>query len=98
FVAVLLTLTVAAPAAASSGVDHARIYDRSLGASLSVGVQPTGDPANDYRTNDGYSDRLFEMAQTTQPNLTLVKLGCPGEGSRTMIQGGICAYPPGSGR
>jgi len=94
--AVLLTLAVAAPASASSGYDHARIYDLSLGDSLSVGVQPTGDPANDYRTNDGYADRLFELARQSQPNLTLVKLGCPGESSRTMIEGGICAYPHGS--
>ena len=95
-VAVLLTLVVAAPAAASSGYDHARIYDLSLGDSLSVGVQPTGDPANDYRTNDGYADRLYELARTTQPKLALVKLGCPGESTRTMIAGGICAYDHGS--
>jgi lysophospholipase L1-like esterase len=95
-VAVLLTLAVAAPASASSGYDHARIYDVSLGDSLSVGVQPTGDPANDYRTNDGYSERLFELARASQPKLTLVKLGCPGESSRTMIEGGICTYDHGS--
>jgi hypothetical protein len=28
--------------------------------------------------------------------LRLVKLGCPGETTRTMINGGICRYPSGS--
>jgi lysophospholipase L1-like esterase len=94
--AVLLAVVTAAPVAAATDFDHARIYDLSLGDSLAAGVQPTGDPANLYRTPDGYADRLFELARADQPKLTLVKLGCPGESTRTMIEGGICTYPHGS--
>jgi lysophospholipase L1-like esterase len=93
------TLAVAQPAAAigpgSSG-DHAPLYYLSLGDSLAAGVQPTGDPANLYRTDEGYADQLYAMAREWYPNLRLVKLGCPGETTATMIDGGICAYAHGS--
>ncbi len=93
------TLAVAQPAAAigpgSSG-DNAPLYYLSLGDSLAAGVQPIGDPANLYRTDEGYADQLYAMAREWYPNLKLVKLGCPGETTATMIDGGICAYPHGS--
>jgi len=94
--AVLLAVVTAAPVAAATDVDHARIYDLSLGDSLAAGVQPIGDPALDYRTSDGYADRLFELARADHPKLTLVKLGCPGESTRTMVDGGLCTYDHGS--
>jgi lysophospholipase L1-like esterase len=94
--AIILTLAVAVPVSAGQGFDHARIYYLSLGDSLAAGVQPIGDAANAYRTNDGYPDRLFELARAVQPKLALVKLGCPGETTRTMIEGGICSYAHGS--
>jgi lysophospholipase L1-like esterase len=97
--ALVSTLAFAQPAAAigpgSSG-DHAPLYYLSLGDSLAAGVQPTGDPANLYRTDEGYADQLYAMAREWYPNLRLVKLGCPGETTATMIDGGICAYPHGS--
>ena len=97
--AIVLSLAVAQPAAAigpgQSG-DHAPLYSRSLGDSLAAGVQPIGDPANLYRTDQGYADQLFAMAREWHPNLELVKLGCPGETTGTMIDGGICAYDHGS--
>jgi lysophospholipase L1-like esterase len=97
--AIVLSLAVAQPAAAigpgQSG-DHAPLYYLSLGDSLAAGVQPIGDPANLYRTDQGYADQLFAMAREWHPNLELVKLGCPGETTGTMIDGGICAYDHGS--
>jgi len=97
--ALVSALAVAQPAAAigpgSSG-DHAPLYYLSLGDSLAAGVQPIGDPANVYRTDEGYADQLYAMAREWYPNLRLVKLGCPGETTATMIDGGICAYPHGS--
>ena len=97
--ALVLSLAVAQPAAAigpgRSG-DHAPLYYLSLGDSLAAGVQPIGDPANLYRTDQGYADQLFAMAREWYPNLRLVKLGCPGETTGTMIDGGICAYDHGS--
>jgi lysophospholipase L1-like esterase len=97
--AVALSLAMAQPVAAigpgSSG-EHAPLYYLSLGDSLAAGVQPTGDAADMFRTDEGYADQLFEMAKAWYPNLKLVKLGCPGETTATMIAGGICEYANGS--
>ncbi len=97
--AIALSLAIAQPAAAigpgSSG-DHAPLYYLSLGDSLAAGVQPSGDPADAYRTNEGYADQLYAIARAWYPNLRHVKLGCPGETTQTMIDGGICAYDHGS--
>src|SRR5262249_38307752 len=47
-------------------------------------------------TNQGYADDLFAAAHARFPSLRLVKLGCPGESTGTMIHSGICSYPHGS--
>ncbi|MCI0583406.1 MAG: SGNH/GDSL hydrolase family protein [Chloroflexi bacterium] len=93
----LLFATAGAVAASqgSSG-DHAKLYYVSVGDSLAAGVQPIGDPADLYRTDEGYAEQLLEMARVESPKLALVKLGCPGETTTTMIEGGICEYPHGS--
>jgi lysophospholipase L1-like esterase len=39
---------------------------------------------------------LYAALLPVRPGLRLVKLGCPGETSGTMIDGGICRYPGGS--
>jgi len=83
-------------AASGSSDDHAKRYYVSVGDSLAAGVQPTGDPADLYRTEEGYAEQLLARAQATLPKLSLVKLGCPGETTATMIHGGICSYPHGS--
>ncbi len=97
--AIALSLAIAQPAAAvgpgSSG-DHAPVYYLSLGDSLAAGQQPIGDPTDMYRTGQGYADQLYAIAKSWYPNLQLVKLGCSGETTRTMIDGGICAYDHGS--
>lgn len=67
----------------------------SLGDSLSQGVQP--DLAGrDVATRRGYPDRLAAELRRHLPHLKLVKLGCSGETTATMIHGGICRYPAGS--
>jgi lysophospholipase L1-like esterase len=70
-------------------------YYLSLGDSLSRGVQPalTGQ---DVATSRGYPDRLAARLRGELPHLRLVKLGCSGETTATMIHGGICPYPAGS--
>ena len=83
-------------AAGGSSGDHAKPYYLSLGDSLAAGVQPIGDPANLYRTTDGYAEQLLGIARAGSPKLSLVKLGCPGETTATMIAGGICTYAHGS--
>jgi lysophospholipase L1-like esterase len=70
-------------------------YYLALGDSLSQGVQP--DPAGaSVETRDGYPDQVYAALRSSHPTLKLVKLGCPGETTSTMIDGGICHYPGGS--
>ncbi len=70
-------------------------YYLALGDSLAVGVQP--DPGGASRPTDhGYPDQLYAILHRRSPGLRLVKLGCSGETSWTMIRGGICRYPAGS--
>lgn len=94
--AVCLILGVAGPVAAGRSGDVATHYYLSLGDSLAAGQQPIGDPNDLYRTSDGYADQLYAMARDHYPKLQHVKLGCPGETTVTMVEGGICAYENGS--
>ena len=70
-------------------------YYLSLGDSLAQGVQPNSS-GTDVETNQGYPNQLFAALRTANPTLKLVKLGCPGETTGTMINGGICTYSTGS--
>ena len=94
--ALLLTTAGAALAAPGASEKHAKLYYVSVGDSLAAGVQPIGDPADLYRTDEGYPEQLLEIARESSPKLALVKLGCPGETTTTLIGGGICSYPHGS--
>jgi hypothetical protein len=47
-------------------------------------------------TQQGYPDQVYAALRRGHPGLRLVKLGCPGETTSTMINGGICRYPSGS--
>ena len=47
-------------------------------------------------TQHGYADQLYAVLHRHQPGLRLVKLGCSGETTATMIHGGICSYRGGS--
>ena len=96
--AILLTLGSVGSAAAAGGssADKAKIYYLSVGDSLAAGVQPIGNPDDLFRTNHGYAEQLLETARARYPKLSLEKLGCPGETTTTMIQGGICTYDEGS--
>jgi lysophospholipase L1-like esterase len=70
-------------------------YYLALGDSLSQGVQPDA-AGTSVETGQGYADQLYAMLRPAQPALNLVKLGCPGETTATMIHGGICRYRGGS--
>jgi lysophospholipase L1-like esterase len=68
-------------------------YYVALGDSLSRGYMPgPGD------TNQGYADDLYARLKLKDPSLQLVKLGCSGETTTTMIEGGKCTdrYPVGT--
>jgi lysophospholipase L1-like esterase len=77
-----------------SAATEARYY-LSIGDSLAVGVQPAAVGGREP-TADGFADRLADTLQQHVPNLRLVKLGCDGETTTTMLDGGCCPYPHGS--
>jgi lysophospholipase L1-like esterase len=84
--------------AASPGPDRAEApatYYLALGDSLSQGVQPNAAGVS-VKTGQGYPDQVYAALRPRHPGLQLVKLGCPGETTSTMINGGICHYPGGS--
>jgi lysophospholipase L1-like esterase len=66
-------------------------YYLSLGDSIAAGQQPVG---NFHR---GYADQLVRL-ERRGPNLKLrlVKLGCSGESTATMVAFSRCEYPEGS--
>jgi lysophospholipase L1-like esterase len=105
-IALTVAVTVAAAVTACSGPgpatptrSHAEpvpaTYYLALGDSLSQGVQPDAAGAS-VPTEQGYANQLYAMLHRSQPALQLVKLGCTGETTATMIHGGICRYRGGS--
>lgn len=93
---VVATLTAVAAATlvpfSSSNAETPHYYV-SLGDSLSQGYQAgIGD------TDQGYADLLYARLKAKDPSLQLVKLGCSGETTTTMINGGRCLdrYPVGT--
>ncbi len=87
-VLVILLVTALANAAPATP------YYLALGDSLAIGVQPSA--TGDVATNQGYADDLFAVFRTRVRGLSLAKLGCSGETTTSMIQGGICTYAEGS--
>jgi lysophospholipase L1-like esterase len=83
------------PALAAHRTAPPASYYLSLGDSLAQGVQPNAKGI-DVETKQGYADQLYTALRLGNPTLKLVKLGCPGETTVTMIKGGICKYPAGS--
>jgi len=67
----------------------------ALGNSLSVGFQPDAQGVG-HVTDEGYADQLHQALLPNFPGLQLVKFGCPGETTVTMLEGGICDYDKGS--
>jgi lysophospholipase L1-like esterase len=89
---VVTALVALATSAVVAPIAHADAthYYVALGDSLSRGYMPgLGD------TDQGYVDDLYATLHATDPSLQLVKLGCSGETTGTMINGGKCTdrYP-----
>jgi lysophospholipase L1-like esterase len=85
-----LACTATSPAARHASVSTS--YYLSLGDSLSVGVQPDA-AGKSLPTGQGYASQFYAALRVGDPGLRLVKLGCSGETTHTMIDGGICSYP-----
>ena len=102
--AAVLAVAAAAAATAFAGCSaparHAKpaapaAYYLALGDSLSQGVQP--DPAGaSVETPHGYPELVYARLRRSHPGLRLVRLGCPGETTTTMMRGGPCRYRAGS--
>jgi lysophospholipase L1-like esterase len=75
-------------------------YYVSVGNSLAQGFQPIGGPHTNSAAagyNQGYADQLFKLARNGGgEHLRLVKLGCGGESTATMIANSLCPYDTGS--
>jgi lysophospholipase L1-like esterase len=99
-IAAALAVAAAATFTACSGSPAARpaaapSYYLALGDSLSQGVQPDA-AGTSVETSQGYPDLVYATLRASHPGLRLVRLGCPGETTETMMHGGICHYPGGS--
>jgi lysophospholipase L1-like esterase len=66
-------------------------YYVSLGDSLAQGYMP-----GHGNTNQGYADLVHATLKAKHPGLELVKLGCSGETTATLIDGTHCKYEAGS--
>jgi len=91
FIAFAALTACSAPARSAASAS----YYLALGDSLSQGVQPDAAGAS-VETGQGYPDLLYAMLHRDRPSLRLVRLGCPGETTTTMMDGGICRYAGGS--
>jgi lysophospholipase L1-like esterase len=85
----------ARPGSAAARPGPAARYYLALGDSLARGVQADLAGAS-VPTRDGYPDQLYTRLRPAEPDLRLVKLGCPGETTSSMITGRHCSYPAGS--
>lgn len=72
-------------ASASAAAPRTRYY-LALGDSLSQGMQPNVQGAT-VDTNLGYTDDLLAIERRQIPGLTLVKLGCGGDTTTSMLTG-----------
>ncbi len=75
----------ALPSVAAAASPAPRYY-LALGDSLSQGVQPNA-VGQSLETDQGYPDQLFAIERRRIPNLKLVKLGCPGDSTTSMLTG-----------
>jgi lysophospholipase L1-like esterase len=100
---VVLALLLAIPFCSAGPADASSkptSYYLSLGDSLAQGFQPIGGPHTNSAAagyNQGYADQLFKLARDGGgEHLRLVKLGCGGETTATMIADSLCRYDTGS--
>jgi lysophospholipase L1-like esterase len=90
-------LWMAAPVEAAS---EPVSYYLSVGDSLAQGFQPIGGPHTNSPVagyNQGYADQLLKLARGGGgEHLRLVKLGCGGESTATMVEDSLCRNDTGS--
>jgi lysophospholipase L1-like esterase len=88
-----LVVTVLGATASTATTTSGPTYYLALGGSGSVGEQPTTQAPHGQPTDEGYANDLTASLRSTYPDLVLAKLGCPGETTVTMLDGGgHCRY------
>lgn len=88
-------MAVMVPAAqAVAGASLAVPYYLALGDSLAVGLQPSS--SGDVPTDKGYVNDIYSVYRRLVPGLQLEDLGCSGETTTSMIEGGSCSYSLGN--
>lgn len=84
---VLITMFVTA-VPSIAGADNAQSpFYLAVGASVSVGVQPTPAQPHGETTDRGYANALVSIEAAQGLSLELTQTGCPGESTRTMLNG-----------
>ncbi len=92
---VIVTVLLLTAAVRLANATPQRPYYLALGDSLAVGEQPLPSGVLGP-SRQGYVDDVYAAYRLTHPFLQLAKLGCSGDNTRTMIDGGVCSYPAGS--
>ena len=97
----LAAVAIVAVAASSAHAASKATYYVSIGDSLAQGYQPIGGPLSplgDDGYNQGYANQLFKAVRGDYEQLQLVKLGCGGETTRSMVTGAgsFCSFAAGS--
>ena len=83
---------LAHPFIGSSATDTSGFY-LDIGASASLGFQPTGIPKhNGHRTNTGYANDVVNYLAARAVDLQLRQIGCPGETVESMLLSGDHCY------
>jgi lysophospholipase L1-like esterase len=96
-VLVAVVLATVAGLAVPAAADQRPGFYLDLGASVSLGLQPTGSVPREAPTPNGYADDLVAQQADQGDPLHLVHMGCPGETTASMIEGdGRCYQPPDS--
>jgi lysophospholipase L1-like esterase len=97
---ILVSVSMLWRAAPADSAPRATSYYLSVGDSLAQGFQPIGGPHTNSAAvgyDQGYADQLFKLARDGgRDQLRLVKLGCGGESTATMIENSRCPYATGS--
>ena len=86
--------TLSGPSATSAATVTSGFY-LDLGASVSVGIQPTAQHPSGSRTRHGFSNDLIAYEASRGVSLSLTELGCPGESVATMVNGQDGCYHAG---
>ena len=100
FLALAVIVGVVSVTASGALAASKATYYVSVGDSLAQGYQPIGGPYSPLGVDgyaQGYANELFKAERNGYEQLQLVKLGCGGETTKTIVLGAPwCGFPAGS--